>query len=314
MSKKIRCAILTFALAAVVAVSAAMSACTIKTDHPRAKITVSFNQVDYEIEYTLYRNMYPQTVQHFIELADAHYYDNMIIHDYKAADWFTGAYKYDENKDTGFTTANTNNAMGEYLENYSKEADYYALAADGTLTPSVYKQITYDKNGNETVTAEDALPTLVGEFTQNNHNIEKGALTAKVGCLKMYYYSKSDRNQVVIQNSFGQILPRDYENNCATSVFSMQVNSGSSYSASNYCVFAQLKGDGDQSALEDLLDAIDDYVTDELGGSASKLTSSVKTTVDNLDTFAKEGGRGIETTFTVPTVPLVVKSVKITKY
>ena len=232
MSKKIKCGILAFSLAAVVASTAAMSACTIKTKHPRAEITVNFNNVDYQIEYTLYRNMYPQTVQHFIELADSEFYNNMIIHDYRASDWFTGSYKYDASSGEGYISSATNNALGEYLENNSKEADYYALAGNGTLTPTVFKQVTYDKNNKPQVVAADALPTLIGEFSQNDHNIDKGALTARTGSLKMFYYSKGESNQkAAIKNSFGQIMEHDYAYNCATSVFSMQVSSGSSFTA-----------------------------------------------------------------------------------
>ena len=315
MSKKIKCGILTFSLAAIVASTAALSACTIKTKHPRAEITVNFNNVDYQIEYTLYRNMYPQTVQHFIELADSEFYNNMIIHDYRASDWFTGSYKYDATSDEGYISSATNNALGEYLENNSKEADYYALAGNGTLTPTVFKQVTYDKNNKPQVVAADALPTLIGEFSQNDHNIDKGALTARTGSLKMFYYSKGESNQkAAIKNSFGQIMEHDYAYNCATSVFSMQVSSGSSFTATNYCVFGELRNDTAQKTLEKLLDAVDDYIADVLGGSSSKFTSSVKTEVDNLDTFAEEGGRGIETTFTMTSTPIVIKSVKITKY
>ena len=51
MSKKFRCALLAGALSAVVAFSAGFSACNIKTSHPRAKITVDFNNISYDIEY-----------------------------------------------------------------------------------------------------------------------------------------------------------------------------------------------------------------------------------------------------------------------
>ena len=90
MSKKLRFAAVTFALAGAIAVSASLSACAVKTSHPRAKISISFNEVTYDIEYTLYRNMYPQTVRHFIELADAGFYDNTVIHDYRSNDWEIG--------------------------------------------------------------------------------------------------------------------------------------------------------------------------------------------------------------------------------
>lgn len=305
MSKKIKCAFVTFALASVVTLSAALSGCTIKTDHPQAKITVKFNDVTYNIEYKLYRNMYPQTVQHFIELADEGFYDNMIVHDYKAnADWFTGAYTYDS--ESALYAAST---FSEYLENNYKEEEYYGLFNDGKLTPSVYSSASYDKD-KKTVSADKALPTLIGEFKDNQHVIEKNALTAKFGSLKMFYYDKGTSNQqATVKNWAGQILTQDYKYNCATSVFSMQVGS-SSYNASKYCVFAELYNDGARETLEDLIEAIDDY-TGEVGSSRFT-TTGVTTRVDKLDSFAVDGE--VEVSFTMTSIPIIIESVKITKY
>ena len=251
MSKKFRCALLAGALSAVVAFSAGFSACNIKTSHPRAKITVDFNNISYDIEYTLYRNMYPQTVQHFIELADAGFYDNMIVHNYNTStDWFTGAYSYNavsETSDEVYATYDKaygggENALLEYLENNSKEEEYYALAANNTLTPTVFKKIGYDDKGKPV--PQDALATLIGEFSANDHKIEKNPLEAKMGCLKMFYYEKDESNKkATIVNSAGQILEHDYQYNCATSIFSMQVGNTTSYSKDKYCVFATLRND-----------------------------------------------------------------------
>ncbi len=131
----------------------------------------------------------------------------------------------------------------------------------------------------------------------------------------MFYYDKGDSNQqVTLENSFGQILVHDYKYNCATSLFSIQVNNSSSFSVSKYCVFAQLKDDKAKGVLDDLRDAISDYISDELGGSTSKFTSTVNTKVDNEDTFAEDGGREIETSFTMTSMPIIIKTVSITKY
>ena len=312
MSKKLKCAFLTFALAGVVAASAATAGCTIKTNHPRAKITVSFNQQEYEIEYTMYRNMYPQTVQHFIELADAGFYDNTIIHDYKSNDWVGGGYSYNAKvleEQTDYSASYTS-ALKEYLEKNSKEEQYYELFEKGTFSPSVYKQITYNSKGEEQVVPEDALATLIGEFSDNDHNIENGALNASYGTLKMVYYDKGNSNQqVTIQDSFGDILTHDYKYNCATSLFAMQVGNSTSYSASKYCVFAELSGDSARDSLQNLMDDIADYVS-----STSNFTKSVTTNVDVYDTFAETGGREIEQSFTMTMVPLIITSVEITKY
>lgn len=93
LKKIIICAVSAVTVA-FTAVSA--SACSIETDHPEVQITYDFNGESYEVKYTLYRNMYPHTVRHFIELAKENFYDNTIIHDYKTTDWFTGGYEYNE--------------------------------------------------------------------------------------------------------------------------------------------------------------------------------------------------------------------------
>lgn len=302
MSKKIRFAVLTSILAGVVACSTAFSACALETKHPRALITVEFNQEEYEIEYTLYRNMYPQTVRHFIELSDEGFYDNTIIHNYNAgSDWYGGGYEYDE-------AEYDKESFGAYLEGYSKEQAYYDLFDAGKLTPSVFSE---ERSVNEDA---DAYPTLIGEFGEQ-HKIEKGALSAEFGTLKMYYYDKGDEGnneKVNIVNSFDQVLFSDYKQNCATSLFAMQVGSTSSVNSSSYCVFAKLRNSDAEDTLNDLIDAISDYITDELGGATSSFTTSVTTDVDKYDRVVGTGG--IEQTFTMTSAPIIIKSVKITKY
>lgn len=306
MSKKIKRAFITLALASTLTLSAALSACTIKTDHPQVKIIVSFLEEEYEIEYKLYRNMYPQTVQHFIELSDAGFYKDMIVHDYlDGRDWLSGAYSYSE-EDSELYVASS---FSEYLEKNYKEEEYYALFENGKLSPSVYSQPTYDNNNNLTVSKEDALPTLIGEFSNNNHSIKKGELNAEFGALKMFYFDKGDSQQkVTVKNWAGQVFTQDYKYNCATSVFSMQVG-GSSYSKANYCVFGKIKNDNARDELNKLIDAIDEYRNEV---SSNKFETGVATRVDTLDTFAENGET--EVTFTLTSKPIIIKSVKVTKY
>ncbi|HBN12860.1 MAG TPA: hypothetical protein DD415_04505 [Clostridiales bacterium] len=317
MSKKSRLAILSLALAGLVGVSAATSACTVKTKHPRVKISISFLEETYDVEYTLYRNMYPQTVQHFIELADGGFYDNTIIHDYKNNDWLGGAYSYnavvtsgDNEIQTDYSAAYTSGSLAEYLENNCKEAAYYDMFEAGKFTPSVFKRTVYNDKGDPEVDSADALATLIGEFSENDHKIESGALSASYGALKMMYYEKGDSNQkVTIKNSFGELLEHDYRYNCATSVFTMQMGNSTSYSATKYCVFGELRNDSAKKALQSLTDAIADYVD-----TISKFTTTVDTKVDTLDRFAEDDGRDIEKQFTLTSVPLIVKTVEVTKY
>ena len=321
MSKKIKKLCLSLALAAVVGVSVGASACG-TSKHPNARITVEFNEKTYVIDYMLYRNMYPQTVQHFVELADSGFYNDTIVHNYTSSDWFTGAYSYNAVDEAGevvidYGTAFTDTAMAEYLEKNCKEAEYYNLVtkgiAEGNFSASVYKRVVYDSKGNEVVEIADALPTVIGEFSANGHKIEddKG-LTADFGTLKMFYYSKDAGTKVTVKNSFDQILPRDYNYNCATSLFTIQVDDYSSYDASKYAVFGRLKNDNSKDNLQDLTDAIKEYSNNL--SSSSKWSATVATKVDKEDKFSDEGGRDIDQTFTMTTLPLIIRSVKITKY
>ena len=324
MSKKIGKLCVAAVLAAVVGVSAAASACTMQSKHPNARITVEFNEKSYEIDYMLYRNMYPQTVQHFIELADSDFYNETIVHNYLTTDWITGAYSYNAvDEATGEVIIkydeafNRTGGMAEYLEKNCKEEAYYKLVTEGMLngsfSASVYKRSIPDSKGGDKVDVADALPTVIGEFSENGHRIEDGkGLTASFGTLKMMYYKKDSGTKVTVKNSFGQIMPHDYNYNCATSLFAMQVStSASSYSESNYAVFGQLKNDKSKDALNKLIGDINDYIA-SLG--SSKWSSSVATKVDKEDKFADEGGRDIDQTFTMTIMPLIIRTVKITKY
>ncbi len=307
LKKIIICAVSAVTVA-FTAVSA--SACSIETDHPEVQITYDFNGESYEVKYTLYRNMYPHTVRHFIELAKENFYDNTIIHDYKTTDWFTGGYEYNEEDYTALS--GNANQLSEYfeLDSHSKEEAYYKLH----LTPSVYKNRGYDDKQNETVKEEDALQTVMGEFYNNIHqDIEKGKLTAEYGCLKMFYYEKETTQKIYVTPTKDQIIMADYKKNCATSLFALQTGTSSSYSESNYAVFARLSS---TEIFDDLVDAVNEYISSNHGGTASNFYTATDVRVDNLDTFSKESekDRGISVTFNVPKTPIIIKSVKVTKY
>ena len=324
MSKKIKKALLAAALAALVGVSAGVSACG-KTNHPNARITIEFNEKTYVIDYMLYRNMYPQTVQHFIELADEGFYNETIVHDYKSVEWFSGAYSYNgeygEGNDrakTDYNVSYSRDAMREYLEANCKEKAYYSLVTEGikngTFSASVYSGSipNTDNEGNVLLSSDYALPTVIGEFSANKHKIENDkGLTASYGSLKMFYYKK-DVKSVYVQNSVGQVLYGDYNYNCATSLFSMQVSNSPLYDADKYAVFGQLKNDAAKDTLQDLTSAISDYIT--ALGSSQKWSKSVATQVDREDKYADEGGRDIDVTFTMTSMPLIIRSVEIIKH
>ena len=308
------------ALASVVAFSAAASACTIETAHPKARITFEFDSKEYVVDYTLYRNMYPQTVRHFIELSREGFYDNTVIHDYTSGDWFTGGYSYNAEQYAQYSSGG--DTMADYFAENSKENLYYSLFNDGKLTPSVYSNTDFKKDKNGNIVYEDnnpvrvinnkfALPTLMGEFTNNiKQVITNGALSAEIGCLKMFYYKKESKSKVYVTPTSDQIIQADYKNNCATSVFSVQVGT-SSYSATEYCVFAQAD---DIDDLTDFTKAVNDYYDNTYGSDNSGYTVESTVFVDTNESFStEEGDKNTERKFKAPKTPIIIKSVKITK-
>lgn len=276
--------------------------------HPEAEITISFDEQDYVLKYKLYRNMYPQTVQHFIELSQNGFYDGTIIHNYQSNYLYGGGYDY-EVEGTTYEAAyqagkdGDTEAMRSYYEEASKEEEYSTLAdpANGKITPSVYTTID---DGNYV----GPLKTLIGEFSANQHKIDNGALKQTYGCLTMYYTNKSSdliKNKRVYLNKYGSDfgVQGDYANNSATSLFRIYTYSPKTPSSlSAYCIFGTLKN---TEALDDLKTALSDK-------SISSNTKAVDLRVDNYDEFL--GYNKNETTYSMASMPIVIKTVKITKY
>ena len=279
-----------------IAMSAA--ACNVETDHPTVKITVEVRpdtqySSTYELEYTLYRNMYPNTVRHFIELADSGFYNNMIVHDYQAADWLSGGYKYDA---ASYSSGATSGTLSDYFNNedISKANDYISLFESGALTPSVYDSANPDV----------AWPTLVGEFSSNRSpEIKQGQFSAEAGVLKMYYYTKNTKERVLVKFNDGTKYTRQYMYNCATSIFAMQVAGGTNISGANYCAFGRISNG---NTLNKLVEATSDI------NSTSTISNIF---VDNWDTYSPDrGDQSISVSFKQPSEPIIIKSVKVTKY
>ncbi len=292
----------TLALAgAAFAVSTTMSGCK-NNGRAEAEITIEYDGVSYVLEYTMYRNMYPQTVQHFIELADSHFYDNTIIHDYQTSNWYGGGYDYlngdVEAGEISYTQSYATDSLLEYLENASKEKQYFDLAdpAKGVITPTVYDSVSEGKY----VTP---YRTLIGEFTQNNHKIENGALKNSYGALKFHYVSKSTEDtsyKKVYLNKYGSDfgVMGEYRYNSATSLFSIQTGTSTS-SDSTHATFATLDNADTLRSLRTAVTKSYDY-------------EDVNVYVDNWDEIL--GPNKNQTTYRLTKKPIIVRSVRITKY
>ena len=287
----------TLALAgAAFAVSSTMAGC--QNGHAEAKITIEYDGVSYVLEYTMYRNMYPQTVKHFIELADNHFYDDTIIHDYQTSNWYGGGYDYlnAEEDEISYTKSYNNGDLLDYLEaayKVGKTGAYASLVDNGKLTPSVYRSISDGKY-------VDPYRTLIGEFSSNQHKIDNGALNNSYGALKFYYTSISDdegKKHVYLDkqgSDFG--VQGEYRYNSATSLFSIQTGTSTS-SDSAHCIFATLNN------------------TDTLKNLRSAVTKSYE--YENVDVYVYDellGTNKVQANYRLTKTPIIVRSVKITKY
>ena len=267
------------AITGVCACTATFTAC--ETPHPEVQITLSFDDETYTLDYVLYRNITPSTVNHFLALAENKYYDGLCVHDYSPTALYTGAYSYESEK--------------LVYKNYFD-----------TVASYIPQTVWMDE------TKENPTYTLYGEFEANNFSVENGALSESFGSLVMYYSDKNTESEVYVKrNQDGKLAPRAYEENSATSQFFISLNEKSA-SNNDYCVFATLK-DGSVSVLKDLQTAIADYINDTYGEDeetdfVTKTTMKIDEDDEVLD------GSGSNVTYEVPNEPIVVTSVQVKKY
>lgn len=277
-----------------------VSGCT--NAHPEAEITVGFNSEEFVLKYKLYRNMYPQTVQHFIELSQNGFYDGTIIHNYQSNYLYGGGYSYQVDEVTyedAYGSGSTE-TMLDYYEAASKEDEYATLAnpANGKITPSVYADISDGKY-------IDPLDTLIGEFSSNQHKIENGALKRTYGSLTMYYSTKSSdavKNKRVYLDKQGSAfgVQGNYTYNSATSLFRIYTSNPETPStSSDYCIFGTLEN---TEALDNLRSAI---------SKKGVSTKTVKLYVDNYDRYL--GANSNQADYAMVSTPIIIKTVKITK-
>ena len=287
--------ILSLVSAAVVSAAAFAMFAACDSAEPEITITYNFLGEDYEVDYTLSRKGAPQTVQHFIELADAGYYDGTCIHHYvDDAFLYGGAYVWDEETES------------------IVEKDYYSEVKDLNLTQTVY---TLGENGKR----GDPLYTVRGEFEANGVEGNTKTLSHTQGALVMFYTGKGNSSVRVgsIRSDGGDYQEGDYyKYNCATSMFYTFTGAGTRTELDKYyTVFGRTSN---FSQMQDLLDAIQDYI-DTLG-SADAFVDSGRYYINEHDPYdAVTGsttfsGENISSTYNVPVEPIIVKSVEVTKY
>ena len=280
--KKLMCGVL--AVVGTVACAGTVNAC--ESSHPKVEMEIEFNGTTYELEYKLYRKIAPATVEHFLALAENGYYDGLCVHDYDDDKLYTGAYKYES-------------------ENLVYQKYYDIVKGYENFPQSVW---TDEDKTNPTY-------TLYGEFYANaDFTVENGAKKQEFGSLTMYYTDKeTDDYQVVVERHNGEgIAHRDYQENCATSLFFISM-SDTSKSDSNYCTFATLDEDS-VDTLKDLRTAIEEYIEDNYGEEddpEEAFAPETETEVDGDDPFVDEA---TTEKYNVPKSAIVIKKVSVKKY
>lgn len=287
--KKIACCVLS--ALSLTACIGTMTAC--ETDHPEVKMQLEFNGKTYSLEYKLYRNIAPSTVDHFLWLAENGYYDGLCVHNYEAdTKMVTGGYTYSAETETNGGL--TYKPYFETVKAYTKSAFPASIWVDSERTEATY--------------------TLFGEFEDNKFTVKNGDLDESFGSLTMYYYGKSTETSVytTYQKESKKGEPRlvDYKYNSATSLFYISLIEDVKENK-NYCTFATLKKDS-VSKLKNLKSAIATYVSTNYTDEADFTTKANNVPVNTDDAFL--GETKTTANFTVPNSPIVIKRVSVEKY
>lgn len=256
-----------------------------ETNNPEVEMKVEYNGKTYTLEYKLYRKITPQTVNHFLKLVENGYYNGLCVHDYDtgADKLYTGGYTYENNN--------------------LVEKDYYSVV-------STYSNFPYSVWTDSD--KKSPLYTLAGEFADNNFYVgavdasgkrgNENALKQSFGALTMYYTPKNTEQEIIVSRlSDGKAIEKDYKYNSATSMFSISVSETEKVDEA-YCTFATLKGDFVDD-LKALIAAIEAEGNDRTNKSVP---------VDQNDPYEKEYENTLE--YSVPNMPIVIKSMKVLKY
>lgn len=269
-----------------------------ESDYPQIRITIQFNDNDsdtddtYVLNYRLSRKMYKQTVNHYIELIDAGFYDGTVIHDYQSNRMVGGGYTYNDVEND------------DYRDLASLAEAYDALS----LTPSVWADEEYTQ----------ALNTLYGETAANGHGIDgEGAYTNEKGALGTYTYLDSSElptpKPVVSAHKTSDGSDRKnipYQYNAVTSMFYLYT--GSSASAdSNFCVFGVLADDDSSTRFDELLSAISSYTSTMKEEDEDYVFTEVQDM--RIDDAMTEFGY-YTAEFNIPKVKIVIESIEVTSY
>lgn len=282
--KKLLCSVL--AAVSVFGCAATLTAC--ETANPEVEITIEFEGKPYTLDYILYREIAPQTVAHFLWLADNGYYDGLCVHD------------YENNKrlHTGAYTVATSSSDADGLV-YKK---YYETIAGFDNYGDFPVSVWMDKEQNT------PTYTLKGEFSTNGVTVATGALSETFGSLTMYYYpiaeeSIAEKDVYMLRADGDGVSKCDYQYNYTTSMFYISLSS-TTVTNSAYCTFAKLSEDS-VDELKSLQNELKDYEYKEFVNGVNTLVGQDDPLISSL---------ALEVKVNVPTTPIIIKSVKVNKF
>jgi len=284
--KKTVCGVL--AIASSVASIGLFTAC--ETNKPEVEIQLQFNGTKYTLDYTLYREVAPKTVAHFLALAENEYYNELCMHDYSSAKMIGGVYSYVEGGEDGGLVYK----------------DYYA-----TVKSEAFKNFSHSVWSDEEKTTP--LYTVYGEFADNKFKVTNGALTQSLGSLSMYYNDLDTDAQVVVSRADGTGTSwKSYKYNCATSAFAISLDGTEKAASAKYCTFGKLD-ESSKDELNSLLAAIEAYISDNYGesGTESDFTKSESLHVNADDPIVEDGDY---VSFNIPKQEIRINYVKVKKY
>ncbi len=263
------------------AMAGTMVGCTTKT--PEVEMVISYDNKEYTLTYKLYKSVAPSTVDHFMMLVENDYYDGLCVHNYDVTGnkMYTGGYSYVEGGSDGGL---------EYKS-------YYDIV-------KTYKDFKYSVWAD--LEKKEGLYTLRGEFAANGFKVgdenNSGALKQSLGSLSMFYTEKECEDEVAVYNGTTKKMQKnEYKYNSATSLFAIALTDGSSVSDA-YCTFATLT-DKSVSVFERLKENIE---KDE------DFTTQYDFEIDRDDAFVKDYHNSVA--YEVPNSPIVIESMKVTKY
>ena len=284
--------------ALILAGSAALFAGCTTSNYPEVTITYSFNGEDYAVTYRLSRVDAPRTVQHFIELADAGFYDGMVVHDYQDYTIKSGGYRLED---------------GELVEvDYLSEVQRLEEEQGIEFTQSVWAD------------EERTIPlySVYGEFSANGVENENGKeYVHEAGALVMYYTDKGSGNeQVWVERADGgadndgeAYQQLGYGYNSITSLFYTFTGESRTSADDTYCVIG-MATNYSEAMTNGLLAAISEY-EDTLDEEATFTETQSAVPLNQYDYFPSVRAAGLTDDFETPlTKPIIIKSVEVTKY